>query len=130
MVLQEAEDLRPLLVSELTSALDLFVRDRARKTYVLLRARLQPRLPFLGPLPAVPAPPIYVPGKGLVAAEAFIDLFFPVLTDQEKISLDTFVRFQGLQPDIVCICMSVQKLSQKCDVAAWAGRGCFWRGSC
>ena len=87
--MQEAAELRPLLVSELTTACDLLLRDRARKAYVLLSARLQPRLPFIGALPAPPAPPIFVPGKGLMQSQAFIDTFFPRLTDGEEITLDT-----------------------------------------
>lgn len=55
----EARDLRPLLVGWLVNGLDLFARDRARKAYAGL-ATLAPRLPFLGPLPMPPKPPVLV----------------------------------------------------------------------
>lgn len=91
VLVQEAAELRPLLISELTVAFDLFTRDRARKTFVLLSASLQPRLPFLGALPTLPPPPVLVPGKGFMESQAFIDLFFPKLSDEEEIQLDTQV---------------------------------------
>jgi hypothetical protein len=92
---QEAAELRPLLISELTVAVDLFTRDRTRKTFVLLSASLQPRLPFLGALPTLPPLPVLVPGKGLMEPQAFVDLFFPKLSDEEEIQLDTQVSLAG-----------------------------------
>jgi hypothetical protein len=86
---QEAAELRPLLVRELTSAADLLLRDRARKAYALFAARMQPRLPFLGAMPTLPPPPAFVPGKGFMPIESFLDLLFPKLTDEEEIQLDT-----------------------------------------
>jgi hypothetical protein len=46
----EAKDLRPLLVSQLVSGLDLLLRDRVRKLYNVTLPALAPRLPFLGEL--------------------------------------------------------------------------------
>jgi hypothetical protein len=43
----EARDLRPLLVSWLTGAVDLVARDRLRKAYAALPS-LAPRLPLIG----------------------------------------------------------------------------------
>ena len=44
----EAKDLRPLLVSQLVSGLDLLLRDRIRKLYTITLPTLTPRLPFFG----------------------------------------------------------------------------------
>lgn len=44
----EARDLRPLLVSQLSTGLDLLLRDRVRKLYTVTLPSLVPRLPFLG----------------------------------------------------------------------------------
>lgn len=63
----EARDLRPLLVRELVTGLDLAGRDRARRAADALPGLLAPRLPFFGALPALPTPPIYVPGLGLMS---------------------------------------------------------------
>ena len=91
----EAEELRPLLVSELTSAVDLFARDRVRKTFVLLKANLAPKLPFFGALPALPVPPVFVPGLGFIAADTLVDTFFPKLSDGEALVLDTQLALVG-----------------------------------
>ena len=42
-------------------------------------------------LPAPPAPPVFVPGKGFIPIDDFMDLFFPKLGDEEEIQLDTQV---------------------------------------
>jgi hypothetical protein len=87
----EAKDLRPLLVTWIANGLDLFARDRARKAYARL-ATLAPRLPFLGPLPMPPKPPVFVPGKGFVEPDALIELLAPALDAQEGIYLQSLTE--------------------------------------
>lgn len=94
-MLQDAQELRPILVDEASQGLDLLLRDRARKAYVLARANLQPRLPFVGTLPAPPLPPVLVPGRGLMPVQEFVDLFFPRLTDEQEVLLDTQLELLG-----------------------------------
>ena len=48
--LSGARDLRPLLVTQLVSGLDLLLRDRVRKLYTITLPSLAPRLPFIGEL--------------------------------------------------------------------------------
>lgn len=90
--MQDAKELRPILVEEVSAGLDLLLRDRLRKAFALSMAQLQPRLPLFGALPAPPAPPVPVPGKGLMGASDFVDEFFPKLTDEQEVLLDTQVR--------------------------------------
>ena len=101
--MQEAADLRPMLVSEITAATDLFLRDRARKSYALLAASAQPRLPFVGSLPAPPPPPAYLPGRGFLPLQQFVDTLFPALSESEGIQLETQVglaaNILGTEPD-------------------------------
>jgi hypothetical protein len=65
------------------------MRDRVRKAFVLLSARLSPRLPFVGALPVPPPPPIFVPSKGFMPPHQIVEVFFPKLSDTEEITLDT-----------------------------------------
>lgn len=93
---QDAKKLRPILIEEVSVGLDLLLRDRLRKAYSLSMAQLQPRLPLIGALPTPPAPPVFVPGKGMMGAEAFVDAFFPKLTDEQEVLLDTQARFTNV----------------------------------
>lgn len=85
----EARDLRPLLVTELTNGLDLFLRDRLRRA-AAAAATLTPRLPLLG-LPLLPGPlplpPVPVPGRGLLPVGALVDQLAPALSQQEEVYL-------------------------------------------
>lgn len=63
----EARDLRPLLVRELVAGLDLYGRDRARRAAAALPGLLAFRLPIFGALPALPTPPIFIPGLGVMS---------------------------------------------------------------
>jgi hypothetical protein len=83
-------------MEELSVGLDLFLRDRVRKAYILLTAYMQPRLPFFGSLPAPPSPPVLIPGKDLMQADDFVNTFFPRLTDEQEVILDTQVRFRSI----------------------------------
>jgi len=87
----DAKDLRPLLVGWMVNGLDLFARDRARKAYARL-ATLAPRLPFLGPLPMPPKPPVFVPGKGFVEPDALIEMMAPPLDASEGIYLQSLTE--------------------------------------
>lgn len=84
--------MRPILIEEVSAGLDLFLRDRLRKAYTLSMANLQPRLPLIGALPTPPSPPVFVPGKGMMSADQFVESFFPKLTDEQEVVLDTQVR--------------------------------------
>ncbi len=46
-----------------------------------------PRLPFIGALPTPPQPPVFVPGKGFMAAEDLVNMLAPALDQQEGIYL-------------------------------------------
>ncbi|EFJ46283.1 hypothetical protein VOLCADRAFT_105641 [Volvox carteri f. nagariensis] len=83
----EARELRPLLTGWVVGGLDLLLRDRLRKAFNLATATLTPRLPFLGSLPAPPPPPLYVPGRGLVAVSQVVDLLAPPLEPGEQVYL-------------------------------------------
>ena len=99
MLSPEARDLRPLLLSELTHGLDLLLRDRLRRTAAALPTLL-PRLPSplgallpggdalagaLGGTLAALAPPVPVPGRGLVPPQQLIDELAPPLSDSEGV---------------------------------------------
>lgn len=94
-LMQDAKELRPILIDEVSHGLDLLLRDRVRKSYVLSRANLQPRLPFIGTLPAPALPPVPVPGKGILPLDTFVDMFFPKLTDEQEVLLDTQLELMG-----------------------------------
>lgn len=94
-LMQDAKELRPILIDEASHGLDLLLRDRVRKSYVLSRASLQPRLPFIGTLPAPAPPPVPVPGKGMLPLDTFVDTFFPKLTDEQEVLLDTQLELMG-----------------------------------
>lgn len=117
-LVQDAKELRPILVEEVSAGLDLLIRDRLRKTLSLSVARLQPRLPLIGTLPAPPPPPVFIPGKGMMSAEAFVDAFFPKLTDEQGVLLDTQVcvhtvnsvtRTLEFAPDVRRNCLAMQQ---------------------
>lgn len=108
----EARDLRPVLVAELTHGLDLFLRDRLRRT-AASAATLLPRLP--GPLgmlvpgaSALPAafagfsPPVPVPGRGLLPASQLVEELAPPLSQPDAIYLQTLVELAasllGVEP--------------------------------
>jgi hypothetical protein len=108
----EARDLRPVLVAELTHGLDLFLRDRLRRT-AASAATLLPRLP--GPLgmlvpgaSALPAafsgfsPPVPVPGRGLMPASQLVEELAPPLSQPDAIYLQTLVELAasllGVEP--------------------------------
>ena len=91
-----------MLVAELTHGLDLFLRDRLRRT-AASAATLLPRLP--GPLgallpgaAALPAafagfsPPVPVPGRGLLPASQLVEELAPPLSQPEAIYLQTLVE--------------------------------------
>lgn len=59
--------MRPLLVRELVAGLDLYGRDRARRAAAALPGLLAFRLPIFGALPALPTPPIFIPGLGVMS---------------------------------------------------------------
>eukprot|EP00775_Hariotina_reticulata_P011760 gene11760-11906_t len=86
----EARELRPLLVGWLAGAVDLVIRDRARKAAAALPGLLTPRLPFaallgLPQLPSPPPPPVFLPGLGVMPLTEAVDLLTPALSDQEVI---------------------------------------------
>ena len=87
----EAADLRPLLVSWLATGADLLLRDRARKALALAPG-LAPRLPLIGALPLPPAPPLFVPGRGLVPLDAAVDMLAPPLDAQEGVYLQSLLE--------------------------------------
>lgn len=87
----EARDLRPLLVNWLSSGLDLFLRDRARKAVAALPS-LAPRLPFVGALPTPPPPPLYIPGVGFKPLQEGVDLLAPPLNMQEGVYLQSLLE--------------------------------------
>lgn len=108
----EAKDLRPVLVAELSHGLDLFLRDRLRRT-AASAATLLPRLP--GPLgmlvpgaSALPAafagfsPPVPVPGRGLMSASQLVEELAPPLSQPDAIYLQTLVELAasllGVEP--------------------------------
>jgi hypothetical protein len=98
----EARELRPLLVAQIVSGVDLFARDRLRRAYAALPT-LAPRLPFLGALlPPPPAPPVFLPGVGLLPAEQFLERMAPPLSQSEQIDLVALVELAagllGVQP--------------------------------
>lgn len=84
----EARDLRPLLLAELVDGADLFLRDQLRRAYTRLPS-LTPRLPLLGALPAPPQPPVYVPGRGLMPLQRFVEAVAPELSRSEEIYLQS-----------------------------------------
>ncbi|KIY97909.1 hypothetical protein MNEG_10055, partial [Monoraphidium neglectum] len=90
----EAKDLRPLLVSWLSTGADLLLRDRARKALALAPS-LAPRLPLLGALPLPPAPPVFVPGLGLIGLQAAVDLLAPPLDAEEGVYLQSLIELAG-----------------------------------
>lgn len=94
----EAKDLRLLLINEAAAGMDLFLRDRLRRLYAGLPS-LAPRvgLPFLGSfaLPTPPPPPVFVPGKGVVALSQFVDDFAPPLSQGEEVYLRSLVDLTG-----------------------------------
>lgn len=94
--MQDAKELRPILIDEASHGLDLLLRDRLRKAYVLSRANMQPRLPFIGTLPAPAPPPVPVPGKGFVPLDMFVDTFLPKLSDEQEVLLDTQLELVGV----------------------------------
>lgn len=102
-LVQDAKELRLIMINEISQGLDLLMCDRVRKAYVLSRANLQPRLPFIGSLPTPTPPPLFVPGKGLVQLDEFVNTFFPKLTDEEEVLLDTQLELAtailGADPD-------------------------------
>ncbi|GAB4820938.1 hypothetical protein N2152v2_007984 [Parachlorella kessleri] len=98
----EARDLRPVLLAELTNALDLFLRDRLRRA-AAGAAGFAPRLPLLGlALPAPPAPPVPVPGRGLLPARQVVEALAPPLSQPEEVYLQSLLELAagllGVQP--------------------------------
>lgn len=87
----DARDLRPLLVSELSTFSDLLLRDRTRRSVAALPA-FAPRLPFFGALPLPPAPPIYLPGIGFKAVAEAVDILAPPLTASEQVYLQSLTE--------------------------------------
>ena len=89
----EARDLRPLLLTELVSGLDLLLRDRLRRAADGAASALTPRLPFLGSLSSLLPPPVVpVPGRGLLPASQLVEELAPPLTQPEEIYLQSFVE--------------------------------------
>ncbi|GLC69551.1 hypothetical protein PLESTF_000846400 [Pleodorina starrii] len=99
----EARELRPLLVGWIVGGLDLLLRDRLRKAYTLAAAQLTPRLPLLGSLPALlPPPPVFVPGRGLMAVGAAVEMMAPPLEQGEQVYLQQLTELAasvlGVEP--------------------------------
>ncbi|CAE7471114.1 unnamed protein product, partial [Symbiodinium sp. KB8] len=111
-----ARNLRPLLNAELTYGLDLVLRRTGRRLRTTLQDLLQPRLPLLGRLPALPAPPLLIPvprnvggsnaeifekGLAVLPAEDIFEAVLPALGTSEDVDFGTFRdAFQGLGIDI------------------------------
>lgn len=87
----DAERLRPWLVGELVAGIDLYARDRGRKSLAQLEAVLTPRLPFLGALPAPPPPPLFVPGLGLVPPRDLVEKLLPPLSPEDQVYLESLI---------------------------------------
>ena len=111
----EARELRPLLLAELVEGVDLLARDQLRRAYTSLPALLTPRLPLLGPLPlpALPAPPVLVPGVGFMPAAGFVEAVAPPLSQPEAVYLQSLrqmsVSMFG-EGTLLCSCLLPQKL--------------------
>lgn len=111
-----ARNLRLLLNAELTYGLDLVLRRTGRRLRTTLQDLLQPRLPLLGRLPALPAPPLLIPvprnvggsnaeifekGLAVLPAEDIFEAVLPALGTSEDVDFGTFRdAFQGLGIDI------------------------------
>ncbi|GAX80969.1 hypothetical protein CEUSTIGMA_g8404.t1 [Chlamydomonas eustigma] len=91
----EAKDLRPLLVSQLVSGLDLLLRDRVRKLYNVTLPALVPRLPFFGAIPTPPLPPLLVPGLGFMPVPEALDLLAPPLAPEEGVFLNSLTELSA-----------------------------------
>lgn len=123
----EAKDLRPLLLKEVVNGLDLWARDSLRRAYAGLPA-LVPRIPFLGPLPVPPPPPLWVPGIGFMPLGDLVEALAPPLSQQEEVYLQTLGQLtssalgspshqQNIFSSIVT-CVDVRRITD---------RGILWR---
>jgi len=106
LVSPAGKNLKPVLVRELAATLDLVMRSTTRRAYEELRAVLQPRVPFLGALPAPPQPPLPLltpRGPKLLAPEDLLDALQPKLDRQEEVSLQSnaqiFLALLGIPTD-------------------------------
>lgn len=119
----EARDLRPLLLTELTYATDLLLRDRLRRAAAAAPSLLpRPRLPFgLGalPLPPLPPPPVPVPGRGLVPAQVLVEQLAPPLSQPEEVYLQVGRAFVCGWVGVMCGCVWVGCRSS--EGGSWGG---------
>ena len=58
---------------------------------------LVPRLPFLRALPTPPPPPVYVPGRGFMDLQSFVNTVAPPLARTEEIYLQSLTELARSQ---------------------------------
>jgi hypothetical protein len=58
---------------------------------------LAPRLPFLPALPTPPPPPVYVPGRGFMDLQTFLNTVAPPLARTEEIYLQSLTELARSQ---------------------------------
>lgn len=99
---KQASNLRPLLNAELSYGVDLALRRAGRRLREAVQQVLQPRIPILGwRLPALPPPPLLVPGVGddssfplprLMSVDSVLEAVLPPLSVSDDVDLDTFTE--------------------------------------
>jgi len=98
--------LKPLLVQELSTTVDLVVRTSTRRAYLDLQAALKPRVPVFGALPTPPPPPLPVitpKGPKMVSPDSLLDALQPKLSQDEELYLQSsasvFLALLGVDVD-------------------------------
>jgi len=94
------KNLKPVLVRELATTVDLVVRSTTRQAFLEFQSATRPRLPLVGSLPVPPPPPIPVMtprGPKLLAPEALLNSLQPKLGSEEELFLQSSAQvFLGL----------------------------------
>jgi len=106
LVSPAGNNLKPVLIRELVTTIDLVVRTTTRRAFIEFQSAMKPRVPLFGALPAPPMLPLPVwtaRGPKFMQPDAFVDALSPKLSREEEVYLQSnaqvFLGLLGIRVD-------------------------------